>query len=157
MSVDIKILLVEDNAADARLFAEALKGETTMDADLTVVKDGEEALDYLYKRGRHAGATRPHMIFLDLNLPKRSGHEVLEKIKSDEDLKRTPVVVLTTSRSPDDVNRSYELYANAYLTKPSDLEQFLKVMEAMSYLLTSVTKLPEPAQSAAAVPIGEGN
>ena len=137
----INILLVEDSAADVRLTREALK-EAKIVNILHVVPDGEAALDFLRKQGPHAGSPRPDLILLDLNLPKRDGREVLADIKKDPDLMRIPVVILTTSRAEEDVVRTYNLHANAYVTKPVDLQQFLNVIHAIEGFWLAVVTLP---------------
>lgn len=137
----IEILLVEDNPGDVRLTIEALH-EGKVRNRLSVAEDGEEALDFLYRRGKHANATRPDLILLDLNLPRKDGREVLAEIKQDSDLRRIPVVVLTTSEAEQDILRSYELHANCYITKPVDLERFLLVVKAIDEFWLSVVKLP---------------
>ncbi|HNV27308.1 MAG TPA: response regulator, partial [Nitrospira sp.] len=119
----IEILLVEDNPGDVRLTVEALK-EAKVINHLTVVKDGVEALAFLRRQGSYTTAPRPHLILLDLNLPRKDGREVLADIKTDDNLKRIPVVVLTTSQDEQDVLKSYNLHANCYITKPIDLDQF---------------------------------
>src|SRR5687768_2154620 len=125
----IEILLVEDNPGDVRLTREALK-EAKVINHLTVLKDGEEALTYLRQQEPYAAAKRPHLILLDLNLPRKDGREVLAQIKAEEALKRIPVVVLTTSQDEQDVLKSYNLHANCYITKPVDLDQFIKVVRS---------------------------
>ena len=137
----IEILLVEDNPGDVRLTREALR-EGKVRNHLTVVGDGVEALAYLRRAGKYAGAPRPDLIFLDLNLPKKDGREVLEEIKSDEALKRIPVVVLTTSKAEEDVLKSYNLHANCYVTKPVDLDQFIRVVKSVNDFWFTVVKLP---------------
>jgi two-component system, chemotaxis family, response regulator Rcp1 len=137
----IDILLVEDNAADVRLTREALKDAKVLNA-LHVARDGLAALGFLRRRGPYAGSPRPDLILLDLNLPKKDGREVLAEIKQDTDLKRIPVVVLTTSRAEEDVIRSYDLHANAYVTKPVDLAQFLKVVRSLETFWLAVVTLP---------------
>jgi len=138
----IKILLVEDNPADVRLTIEALK-EGKITNSLAVVRDGVEALDYLHRRGAHAGAPRPDLVLLDLNLPKKDGREVLAEIKEDEDLKRIPVVVLTTSKAEEDIVRSYNLHANCFITKPVDLEAFIGVVRSIEDFWLTVVALPK--------------
>ena len=123
----VELLLVEDSPGDVRLTIEALK-EGRVINNLTVVQDGEEAIAFLRRQGRYAGAPRPDLILLDLNLPRKSGMEVLAEIKTDPDLKLIPVVVLTTSQAEEDVLRSYELHANCYIVKPVDLEQFMSCL-----------------------------
>jgi CheY-like chemotaxis protein len=137
----IEILLVEDNPGDADLAREALEGSKLHNA-LHVVGDGVEALDFLRQRGKHARATRPDLILLDLNLPKKDGREVLAEIKGDADLKRIPVVILTISKDEEDILRSYNLHANCYITKPIDLSQFLKVVKSIEDFWLTIVKLP---------------
>ena len=137
----IEILLVEDNAADVRLTIEALR-EGKVRNNLTVARDGEEALDVLLRRGRFEQAARPDLILLDLNLPRKDGREVLAIIKADADLKRIPVVVLTTSSAEVDILKSYELHANCYITKPVDLAQFLLVVKQIDDFWLTVVRLP---------------
>jgi two-component system, chemotaxis family, response regulator Rcp1 len=136
-----RILLVEDNPSDVRLTVEAMK-EGKVESDLTVVGDGEEALEFLNRTGNHQDAVRPDLILLDLNLPKRSGHEVLAEIKSSPDLKSIPVVVLTTSSDEDDIQGTYELHANCYITKPADLDQFIGVVRQIDEFWLHVACLP---------------
>jgi two-component system, chemotaxis family, response regulator Rcp1 len=137
----IRILLVEDNPADVRLTLEALK-EGKIINDLEVARDGVEALDFLYRRGAFAAALRPDLILLDLNLPKKDGREVLADIKGDEDLKRIPVVVLTTSEAEEDILGSYNLHANCFISKPVDLEQFIKVVKTIEDFWLTIVSLP---------------
>jgi two-component system, chemotaxis family, response regulator Rcp1 len=137
----IEILLVEDNPGDVRLTKEALK-EGKVRNNLQVAEDGEEALEFLRRQGRHAQATRPDLILLDLNLPKKSGREVLEEIKADPELKRIPVVVLTVSKAEQDVLKSYNLHANCYITKPVDLDQFIDVVQSIEDFWLTVVMLP---------------
>src|SRR6266478_5833751 len=137
----IQILLVEDNSGDARLTLEALK-ETGLYNKLQHVVDGVEALAYLRREGRHAHAPRPDLILLDLNLPKKDGREVLAEIKADQDLRRIPVVVLTTSQAEEDIFRAYNLNANCYISKPVDLEQFFKVVRTIKEFWLTIVKLP---------------
>jgi len=137
----IEILLVEDNPGDADLAREALEGSKLHNA-LHVVGDGVEALDFLRQRGKHARATRPDLILLDLNLPKKDGREVLAEIKGDADLKRIPVVILTISKDEEDILRSYNLHANCYITKPIDLSQFMKVVKSIEDFWLTIVKLP---------------
>jgi two-component system, chemotaxis family, response regulator Rcp1 len=137
----IEILLVEDNAGDARLTLEAFKEGKVLN-NLTVVKDGVEALAFLRRQGPYANAKQPDMVLLDLNLPRKSGREVLAEIKADEDLKRIPVVVLTTSGAQEDVARAYGDHANCYITKPVDLDQFLRVVHSIESFWLSLVKLP---------------
>ncbi len=137
----IEILLVEDNAADVRLILEILK-ETKVRNTLTVAADGIEALDLLRRTGRYNHARRPDLILLDLNLPKKDGREVLAEIKTDPDLRRIPVVILTSSKAEEDIFKSYNLYANCYVTKPVDLEQFVKVVKSIENFWLTIVTLP---------------
>ncbi len=138
----IEILLVEDNPGDVRLTREALH-DAKVRNNMMVASDGVQALAYLRQEGQHAGATRPDLILLDLNLPRINGFEVLDAIKEDADLKRIPVIILTTSQAEQDIIRSYDLYANAYVTKPVDLEQFIRVIKAIEGFWLEIVKLPE--------------
>lgn len=138
----IEILLVEDNPGDVRLTKEALK-EAKVINHLTVLKDGVEALAFLRREGQYVQAPRPHLILLDLNLPKKDGREVLAEIKDDEKLKRIPVVVLTTSQNEQDVLKTYDLHANCYVTKPVDLEQFITVVKSIEDFWLGIVVLPK--------------
>lgn len=137
----IHVLLVEDDPGDVLMTREALE-ESTVIRDLSVVSDGEEALRYLRREGEHSEAVRPDLVLLDLNLPRVDGREVLGAIKADERLRRIPVVVLTTSQAEEDILRSYDLHANAYVTKPVDFEAFVRVVRAIDDFFVSVVKLP---------------
>ena len=137
----IEILLVEDNPGDVRLTKEALK-EGKVYSNLHTVKDGVEAMEFLRRQGKYKDAPRPDIILLDLNLPRKDGREVLEEIKSDELLKRIPVVVLTTSKAEEDVLRTYNLHANCYVTKPVDLEKFIVVVKSIDAFWLTVVTLP---------------
>jgi CheY-like chemotaxis protein len=137
----IDILLVEDSPADVRLTREALKEAKVVNV-LHTVQDGVMALAFLRREGPYAGSPRPDLILLDLNLPKKDGREVLAEIKQDESLRRIPVVILTTSRAEEDVVRSYNLHANAYVTKPVDLKQFFDVVRAIEGFWLAVVTLP---------------
>lgn len=137
----IEILLVEDNSADVRLTREALK-EEKINNNLSVVKDGIEALAFLRKEGAYEKAVRPDLILLDLNLPRKDGREVLKEIKEDENLKCIPVVVLTVSEAESDILKTYNLHANCYITKPIDLTQFSKVVKSIQDFWLSIVKLP---------------
>lgn len=137
----IEILLVEDNPGDAELTAMALKQGRVVN-NLRVVEDGVEALKYLRKQGAFADTNPPDLILLDLNLPKKDGREVLQEIKGDPELRRIPVVVLTTSQSDKDILKSYELHANSYITKPVDLAGFLEVVQALKQYWLAIVKLP---------------
>jgi len=137
----VEILLVEDNPGDVRLTKEALK-EAKVINNLTVLKDGVEALAFLRQQGTYDNAVTPHLILLDLNLPKKDGREVLAEIKADEKLKRIPVVVLTTSQDEQDIFKSYNLHANCYVTKPVDLEKFIVVVKSIDIFWLTVVTLP---------------
>jgi CheY-like chemotaxis protein len=141
MGKPVEILLVEDNPGDVRLTIEALK-EGKVRNHLVVARDGVEALQMLRREGSHGGLTRPDLILLDLNLPKKDGREVLAEIKSDANLKRIPVVVLTTSKAEADVLKSYDLHANCFITKPVDLDQFITVVKSIDDFWLSLVKLP---------------
>ena len=138
----VEILLVEDNPGDARLTKEALKEAKVLN-NLRVVGDGEEALALLRHENNYSDADRPDLILLDLNLPKKSGREVLAEIKADEQLRRIPVVMLTTSNAEEDILRSYDLHANCYITKPVDLNQFITVVQAIENFWLSIVALPQ--------------
>jgi len=138
----IDILLVEDNPGDIRLTQEALK-EGKISNNLYVAKDGEEALEFIFKKGKHQNAPTPDIILLDLNLPKINGREVLQQIKSHEQARRIPVVVLTTSSSEEDIVKSYDLHVNCYVCKPVDMDQFIKVIKTIDDFWFSVVKLPK--------------
>jgi CheY-like chemotaxis protein len=137
----IEILLVEDNPGDVRLTVEALK-EGSLRNNLNVVSDGVDALAYLRKEGKFAESVRPDLILLDLNLPKKNGREVLAEIKSDRDLRRLPVVVLTTSKAEQDIRRTYDLHANCYISKPVDLERFIQVVRSIEDFWLATVRLP---------------
>ncbi len=137
----IDILLVEDNPGDVRLTIEALR-EGKVRNNLSVAPDGEEALAYLHREGRHHEARRPDLILLDLNLPRRDGREVLAEIKSDPTLKTIPVVILTTSQADQDVTKSYELSANCYISKPVDFDQFISIVKSIESFWLTVVTLP---------------
>ena len=137
----IEMLLVEDNPGDVRLTAEALK-EIKQEINLSVVGDGVEALAFLRKQGKYAGSARPRLAFLDLNLPKKNGHEVLEEIKFDPDLRGIPVIVLTTSQSDNDVRRAHELGAHGCITKPTDLDTFIRVMKSIESTWLTAARPP---------------
>lgn len=137
----IEVLLVEDDPGDVLMTQEAFE-EHKLRNRLTVVPDGDEALAYLRRQGRYADAVTPDLILLDLNLPRRDGREVLAEIKNDEQLGRIPVVVLTTSQAAEDVQRSYELHANAYVTKPVDFDRFISVVRQIDEFFVSVVRLP---------------
>ena len=123
-----RILLVEDNPGDIRLTQEALK-ESQMEIHLDVVSDGEQAIEFLTKRGKYAESHRPHIILLDLNLPKKNGIEVLKEVKANDSLKKIPIIVLTTSDADHDVTKAYSLHANCYILKPVDFDDFARVIK----------------------------
>jgi len=137
----IEILLVDDSPGDARLTVEALKEGKVLN-HLSVARDGVEALDFLHRRGAYTNAVLPDVILLDLNLPRKDGREVLAEIKGDPNLKRIPVVILTTSQAEEDILRTYDLHANCYITKPVDLEQFMKVVRGIEEFWLTMVKLP---------------
>ncbi len=137
----ISILLVEDNPADVRLTREAFKEGRCL-VNLTVAKDGVEALDVLYRRGRYYNAVPPDLILLDLNLPKIDGREVLREIKNDPALQKIPLVVLTTSIADQDVGGAYGLTANCYIQKPVDLDQFIRVVQSIENFWVTIVTLP---------------
>ena len=137
----IEVLLVEDDPGDVLMTQEAFKDYKIANA-LTVVTNGEDAIAYLRQEGRFAQATRPDLVLLDLNLPRRDGREVLREVKGDPALRRIPVVVLTTSDAEEDVLASYDLHANAYVRKPVDFEQFVAAVRAIDDFFISVVRLP---------------
>ena len=137
----IEVLLVEDNPGDVRLTKEALK-EGKLLNHVTVVGDGVEALSFLRRQGQYADAAPPDLILLDLNLPKKDGRQVLAEIKTDPSLRRIPVVVLTTSSAEEDILKTYDLHANCYITKPVDLEQFMRVVKSIEDFWVTVVRLP---------------
>jgi chemotaxis family two-component system response regulator Rcp1 len=138
----IEILLVEDNPSDVRLVQEGLK-DGKLRNSLNVVGDGEDALAFLRNEGEYQHAPHPDLILLDLNLPRVDGREILTQIKSCPDLKHIPVVVLTTSKSEEDILRSYELQANCYITKPVDLDQFIAIVQSIEEFWLTIVRLPE--------------
>jgi CheY-like chemotaxis protein len=140
----IEVLLVEDDPGDVLMTQEAFEDHKVRN-NLTVVSDGAEALSYLRREGKYQDAVRPDLILLDLNLPRRDGREVLAEIKKDDVLGRIPVVVLTTSAADEDILRSYELHANAYVTKPVDFDRFIQVIRQIDEFFVSVVKLPPRA------------
>ena len=146
ISKPIEILLVEDNPGDVRLTKEALNEGKVLNK-LHVVEDGMEAVAFLNGEGSYADMPRPELILLDLNLPKKDGREVLAEIKTNEELKRIPVVVLTTSRSEEDVLKSYDLNANCYISKPVDLDQFISVVKSINDFWLTIVKLPGGGES----------
>lgn len=141
----VDILLVEDNAGDVRLTREVLK-DSKVRNNLIVATNGQEALDCLRKKGKYEGTLRPDLILLDLNLPVMDGREVLAQIKDDPELKRIPVVILTTSKAEEDILKTYNLHANCYVTKPVDLEQFCRVVKSLEDFWLAIVKLPNHKQ-----------
>lgn len=139
----IEILLVEDNPGDARLAQEALV-EAKVRNNLYIVEDGELAMRFLRREGPYADKPRPDLILLDLNLPKKDGREVLAEIKEDADLRRIPVVILTTSQAEQDIVKSYDLHANCYITKPVDLDKFIEVVQSIERFWFTIVELPPP-------------
>jgi DNA-binding response OmpR family regulator len=137
----IKILLIEDSEGDVRLVQEALK-EGKLHNRLFVARDGVEGMDFLLKRGKYQDTVRPDLILLDLNMPKKDGREVLGEIKLHEDLKRIPVVILTTSSSEADILMTYNLHANCYIVKPLNLDEFIRVVRSIESFWLSIVKLP---------------
>ena len=138
---DIEILLVEDSPADVRLTIEALK-ETKVANRLNVVGNGMKAMDFLYRRGDYTTAPRPDLVLLDLNLPGKDGREVLEEIKFDPDLRRIPVVILTTSQAEEDVLRAYDMYCNCYISKPLDFHEFMTAVKSIESFWLTIVRLP---------------
>lgn len=137
----IEVLLVEDNPGDVRLIKEAFK-EGKVICTLNVVGDGVEAMEYMNQEGPYAQSTRPDIIMLDLNLPRKDGREVLQELKSNEKFKRIPVMVLTTSSAEEDILKSYDLHANCYITKPVDLDQFMNLVKSIENFWLTIVKLP---------------
>jgi len=137
----IEVLLVEDNPGDVRLMQEALKDSKVCN-NLHVACDGDEAMSFLRRQGKYSGSPEPNLIMLDLNLPGKDGREVLDEIKNDPALKHIPVVIVTTSSAETDILKSYSLHANCYVTKPVNLEQFIKVVHAIEDFWFSIVKLP---------------
>ena len=136
----VDILLIEDNPGDVRMTQEVLK-ESKILNKMYVVGDGVEAMAFLRREGKYADAPRPDLILLDLNLPRKDGHEVLAEVKSDDDLKRIPVVVLTISEAEDDILKSYDLHGNCYITKPIDFREFIKVVKSIEDFWLTIVKL----------------
>ena len=137
----VEILLVEDNPVDV-IFTRTALSDGRVSNNLHVVEDGEEAMDYLHKRGKYDSARSPELILLDLNLPRKDGREVLTEIKGDPSLLHIPVIVLTTSEDQDDIFRSYELQANCYITKPVDMDQFTEALKCLGEFWFTVVRLP---------------
>ena len=139
----VEILLVDDNIGDVVLTKEALKG-ADFSNHVSVARDGFEALEFLRRTGKFADAKRPDLILLDINMPRKNGCEVLEEIRGDEDLSIIPVVILTSSEAEDDIRRSYALGANCFVTKPADLDEMVKAVQAINFFWLTVAKLPRP-------------
>lgn len=137
----INILLVEDNPADAELTRLAME-DVKMVNGLHIVSDGVAAMDFLHRRGAFGNAPRPDLILLDLNLPRKDGREVLAEVKADESLRLIPIVILTNSSAEEDILRTYKLHANAYISKPVDLEQFIRVVRSIEEFWIAIVKLP---------------
>ncbi|HMK37151.1 MAG TPA: response regulator [Desulfomonilaceae bacterium] len=137
----VEILLVEDNPVDVMMTKEAFCGARICN-NLHVVEDGEEAMDFLFKRGKFSSVPSPEIILLDLNLPRKDGREVLAEIKNDSSLRHIPVIILTTSEDQTDIWRSYELQANCFITKPVDVEQFTKALECLGEFWFTLVRLP---------------
>jgi two-component system, chemotaxis family, response regulator Rcp1 len=144
-AMKVDILLVEDNPGDVRLTKEALKDAKVLN-EVYVARDGVEALEFLHKQGNFKETPTPDLILLDLNLPRKDGREVLAEIKKDPKLKHIPVVVLTTSKADEDIIRTYNLHANAYITKPVDLNRFVEIMHALEEFWFTIVKLPPKEQ-----------
>ena len=140
----IDILLVEDNPGDVRLMEESLK-ECAVRNTMHIVSDGQEAMAFLHQEGRYAQAACPDLILLDLNLPKKDGRQVLAEIKQDPDLRRIPVIILTTSTAEEDILKVYDLYANCYITKPAGIEQYFHVVKTIEDFWLTIVKLPPRA------------
>jgi chemotaxis family two-component system response regulator Rcp1 len=146
MGRPVEFLLAEDNPGDVRLTKEALR-ESKISNNLNVVPDGVEAMAFLRREGKYADAPRPDVILLDLNLPKKDGREVLAEVKADPVLRLIPVVIITSSEAEQDVLKTYELYANCYVTKPVDLEQFIKVIQSIETFWLTIVTLPSSVTS----------
>ena len=142
----IDILVVEDNAGDARLIREVLNNDKVF-ASLHMTKDGVEAMDFLRNKGNYRNSPKPDLIILDLNLPRKDGREVLAEIKNDDKLKHIPIVIMTISQAEEDILKSYNLHANCYITKPIDLNQFIKVVKSIEDFWFSIVKLPPKTNS----------
>jgi chemotaxis family two-component system response regulator Rcp1 len=137
----LQVLLVEDNEGDVRLIKEAFS-ESKVDKNFTVARDGEDALNYLYGKGKYTERSKPDIILLDINLPKKNGFEVLEKIKNDPELKKIPVIMLSSSSSEDHITKSYDLSANCYVTKPVDFDEYTQAVKIIEDFWFQMAKLP---------------
>lgn len=140
----VDILLVEDNPGDVRLIQEALRDGKILN-QLSTVSDGQKALDWLHKLGSYSQARRPQLILLDLNLPRKDGREVLQEVKTDPNLRSIPIVIITSSQVEEDILKSYNAYANCYVTKPLDLHKFITVVKSIEDFWLSIVKLPPQA------------
>jgi chemotaxis family two-component system response regulator Rcp1 len=138
---EVEILLVEDNPADARLTMEAFRS-SSLPHTLSHTQDGVEALEYLHRKGKYANARRPDLILLDLNLPRKDGRELLNELKNDQQFRRIPVVVLTTSQAQEDILRAYSLYANCYVCKPIEFDDFTRIIKSIEDFWLATVKLP---------------
>lgn len=138
---EVHILLIEDNPGDVRLTLEALR-DGKISNQVSVTRDGEEAIDFLRRRGDHSGAERPDLVLLDLNLPRKDGREVLEEVKTDPELHRIPVIVLTTSSADRDILLSYDLHANCYIKKPIEYDEFMNAVRGLENFWTKIVRLP---------------
>jgi CheY-like chemotaxis protein len=138
----LQVLLVEDNEGDVRLIKEAFS-ESKIDKNFSVARDGEDALNFLYRRGKYNDTVRPDIILLDINLPKKNGFEVLEQIKKDPELKKIPIIMLSSSSSEDHIAKSYDLNANCYVTKPTDFDEYSQVVKTIEDFWFDKAKLPD--------------
>lgn len=138
----VEILMIEDNPGDVRLTKEAMRANKVKN-NMNIAVDGVEALAYLRREGKYSNAIKPNLIILDLNLPKKNGIEVVKEIKNDPQLKRIPVVILTTSKSEEDIIKSYNLHANCYITKPIDLDQFVNMVRSIEDFWLEIVTLPK--------------
>jgi two-component system, chemotaxis family, response regulator Rcp1 len=139
--MSIEILLVEDSASDADLLIETLSDSEIL-STIHIAKDGVEAIAFLHQKGKYAAAPRPDLILLDLNLPRKDGREVLAEVKTDPDLGKIPIIVLTTSAADEDIFQAYKLHANSYITKPVGLEEFVHIVKAIELFWLATAKLP---------------
>ena len=142
----VEILLVEDNPVDVMITERAFSSGRVC-SNLHTVEDGEEAMNFLFKRGKYSSATSPEIILLDLNLPRKDGRQVLAEVKGDRSLRHIPVIILTTSGDEEDIRRSYDLQANCFITKPLDMEQFNKALDCLGEFWFSSARLPHPLKS----------
>lgn len=142
----INILLIEDNPGDVELTREALTESGKIMNHLEVAIDGEQALDYLYQRGEFANSVRPDLILLDLNLPKLDGRDVLKVVKEDHDLSKIPVIILSSSEAASDIQKSYQLHANCFVTKPVQLDDFIRVVQTIESFWIDIVRLPKEGE-----------